>query len=329
MAAVIDVGVIGTGVIATNTHIPVLRAMPGVRIAWVGDSNTALAGNVAQLHRTHAVDLSRLEGVPRVDAVLLAIPIPPRARYLEYLRSTGTAVLVEKPLANSVGDHRALMEGFEGWQLGVGYQRRFYASFRLMKAAVVKGMFGPLRGIQVREGGRTTRTGGAGEYLMAPTKLGGGIVKNLGCHSIDLAIWLSGATGHDIHDLDLERDGDTDLACSTRATLTTPDGDVDFDWGLSWLNVMENTFTLCFETVRMRCGMGPDGHVEILSASGDRLGQLTAEDGARTSAQAFFMEWRDFLAAAAELREQPVSARDTLHTAAFMATLLGETGDAA
>ncbi len=320
---------IGTGVIATNIHIPVLRAMPGVRIAWVGDSNKILASNVARLHRTDAVDLAMLQDVPRVDAVLLAIPIPPRARYLEYLRATGTAVLVEKPLANSVHDHSVLMDGFESWQLGVGYQRRFYASFRLMKAAVVKGVFGPLRGIAVREGGRTTRTGGAGDYLMAPTKLGGGIVKNLGCHSIDLAIWLSGATDHEIHDLALERDGETDLACSAKATLTTPEGDVDFDWKLSWLNVMENTFTLCFESVRLRCGMGPDRHVEILSASGYLLGRLAAEDGACTSAQAFFMEWREFLAAAAERREQPVSAKTTLHTAAFMATLTGEAGYAA
>lgn len=325
----ISVGVVGTGVIATNTHIPVLRAMSGVRLAWVGDLDTDLARDVARLHRTQAVDLSRLEDVPRVDAVLLAIPVPPRARYLDYLRSTETAVLVEKPLANSVNEHRALLDGFDCWQLGVGYQRRFYASFGLMKAAVETGVFGPLRGIEVREGGRTTRTGGAGDYLMAPTKLGGGIVKNLGCHSIDLALWLSGATGHEIHDLELNEAGDTDFACSTRATLTTPAGDVDLDWRLSWLQEMENTFTLRFDAARLRCGMGPGGDVEVLSTSGELLGRLTATDGARTSAQAFFLEWRDFLAAAVDRREQPISAKNTLYTAAFMAALTGEEGGAA
>src|SRR5207244_594476 len=103
-------------------------------------------------------------------------------------------------------EHRRLMTSFDTWQLAVGYQRRFYATSCLMRKIVQSGALGTLRQVCIAEGGRATRTGSGGAYQDEPVARGGGIVKNLGCHSLDLAFWLTGAEGFLLTDRHVEWD---------------------------------------------------------------------------------------------------------------------------
>jgi predicted dehydrogenase len=320
----LEVGIIGAGTIATNMHIPVLRAIPSVRIVWIADTNEHLAGQVARLNKTEArsADVALRGDAP--DLLLMAIPLPPRPHYFEALRDTQTAVFAEKPLATTLAQHDALIGNFGEWQIAVGYQRRYYAQFRLAKRIIETGTFGPLRQIIVSEGGRTTRTGGGGDYQAAPISAGGGIVKNLGCHALDLALWLSNAESADVEDNALEIDDASDVVCRAKLRLhSAAGGDCALDFAVSWLARMDNAITLVFDDVSLVCPVSPSASIEVRSAKGDAIGRLDATDmGATTSAQAFFLEWRDFLDAVQGHVPQPMSARATRPVSQVMDQIL-------
>ncbi len=323
-----SVGIIGAGGIASSIHAPTLTAMPNVRIDWIMDANEQRASHLAKLFKTRSTRPEELAELPPTDFVLLAIPLPPRTPYLAQLATRETAILAEKPLANSLVEHDALATTFPEWQLAVGYQRRYYAQFRLVDTIIKTGSFGALRAIKISEGGRITRTGGGGDYQAVPCSEGGGIVKNFGCHALDLAFWLTGATDFNLLSKSLQVDGGADFDCQSQAILKSKDGhDCQLDFGVSWLNRMENVMIFAFETLSVVCTFTPADHVLLQSRDGHIIGRLDAKErGATTSAQAFFLEWQDVINAATQRTPQPLSARATRPVAHFMAALLDENG---
>jgi predicted dehydrogenase len=321
-----SVGIVGAGVIASSMHIPVLRAMPGVRIDWIMDAQHERAAHLAKLNRTRAVPPEALVGLAPVDFVLLALPLPPRGSYFSALAASQTTILAEKPLANSLAEHDALVAEFADWRLAVGYQRRYYAQFRLMQQIIATGTFGPLRSIAIVEGGRITRTGGGGDYQTLPCSKGGGIVKNLGCHGLDLALWLAEAEDFAIVDKDLEVDDGADLTCRAQIVLKAADGrECGLDFAASWLGRMDNHVSFRFDAVQLICSVGPADHIVVQSPGGQMIGKLNANGmGAVTSAQAFYLQWQAVMDAAAAQVPQPLSARVTRPVAALMDSLLAD-----
>lgn len=320
------IGIIGTGVIATQVHLPILAAMDDVEVAWIADANSAVASSVAAIHGLSAVPLdSDLSSLPHADVVLIAIPLPPRPVYLEHYRKTTTALLIEKPLANSAEEHRRILAAFAPWQLSVGYQRRHYGSSLLVRSFIETGTLGPLRAVRVSEGGRTTRTDGAGQYQSLPVRSGGGIVKNLGCHALDLALWLTGATGFRIRRNEVAWDDETDQRC--RATIEL-DGfaghPIELEFALSWIDRMENRIEFRFDGGLLSCPIAPTTEIELLSPSGEPISSLCVRGPARatTPRQAYYLEWRSMLDAVASRSPQPISAGATLLCAELIDALL-------
>lgn len=320
------IGVIGTGAIATGVHLPILAAMDDVEIRWIADANPEVARAVAEAHGLSAVtldpDLSRL---PQVDVVLLAIPLPPRPLYLEHYRTTETALLVEKPLANSAEEHRRIRSDFPAWQVSVGYQRRYYGTSALVRCFIETGTLGPLRAIRVSEGGRVTRTDGAGQYQSFPVRNGGGIVKNLGCHSLDLALWLTSAKGFTIRSSEVEWDDETDQRCRATIALDCDAGrGVELEFSLSWIDRMENRIDFRFDGGTLSCPIAPAEEIALLSPSGKAVASLSVmgPDRATTPRQAGYLEWRAMLDAVSSRSPQPISADSNLLCAELIDALL-------
>lgn len=324
-----SVGIVGAGAIAATAHIPVLRAMPDAGIAWIADTNERRGREVARLnHARFAPVQTDLDSLPPCDVVLLAIPVPPRGAYFDYFAGTNTAILAEKPLANDAPGHARLTARFASWRLAVGYQRRYYATSLLLRSLVRSAVFGPLLGIRIAEGGRVMRTGGLGTYQDVATAEGGGVVKNLGCHSLDLALWLTDAGGFRIHDRQVEWDGDTDRRVHAVIELIDVGGSVGhrcrLDWTLSWLDAQPNCYEFEFNKALLRCPIAPADHIDLLGKDRRMLTRLQtpAGQGATTSAQAFYLEWDDLLAGLKSRREPVVSAISCLKAAELMDELL-------
>lgn len=323
----ISVGIIGAGAIAATMHLPVLLAMPVCRIAWILDVAKGRARTLADNHGLSVPTPQGIADAPPCDVALMALPTPPRGPYFEAFLPTMTAIFTEKPLASDAAQHARLAEAFEPWRLSVGYQRRKFASYRLVRQIIETGALGRLVSVRIGEGGRIARTGGGGVYMDLPIDQGGGIVLNLGCHSLDAALWIVGAHEFELIDRSVEWDGRTDRKATARIGLkraADAASAVELDWTVSWLDPQTNTMEFRFADAALTCPITPSATITLSDRTGQKIADLCTADagGAQTVGQSVYLEWRDVFDAACHKREASASGRGTLLTARLMDALI-------
>ena len=121
----IRVAVVGAGEFGRN-HVRVYRELDGAELVAVVDRDPARAAQVAAEFGTAA--LPRVEDLPgRVDAVSLAVPTVDHSSLGVRLLEMGLDVLVEKPMATSLGEADALLSAAQRGAriLQVGHVERF------------------------------------------------------------------------------------------------------------------------------------------------------------------------------------------------------------
>ncbi len=326
------VGIIGAGAIVRSVHLPVLKAMSNVDIAWITDANFQHAKSVGSSYGIPFMQLpASLTDLPVCDAVLLAVPLSARRPYYEYYANKGVGLLAEKPFAINAEDHEQFLEGYPNHLAGCGYMRRMYANHRLLRRAVSGGWFGPLRRITVSDGGRTTRSGFDRTYQDLGVASGGGVLLNIGSHAIDSAFFITEATGYSITDSDVTWDGDTDRRAEADLTLHTVMGEpgysCEFRLCVSWLDPQTNTVELEFDHLRVSGPTVPGAdvtlHVSKTMTNPEATMKLVAENAASTTNQAFYLEWVDFLRGLDETKASEIAAFRSLVTARVIDDLLG------
>lgn len=143
---VVNVGVIGTGMIGTY-HIERLSSkVASARVVAVhdldGDRAERLAGEVGAKAHAEATDIIADD---EVDAVLVTSPGSTHAPFVLECIRTDKPVFTEKPLATEADDALEIMEAEidHGSRLvQVGFMRRFDAGYRQIKAALDGGRIG-------------------------------------------------------------------------------------------------------------------------------------------------------------------------------------------
>jgi len=126
----VRVGVVGTGALGFH-HARLLRRMPGVTFAGIYDKNPARAAEVAKQLDTvaHSALDALLEGA---DAVTVAVPTPVHAEVGQAVLERGLALLMEKPLADTLegADELVRHAAGQGLVLQVGHVERFNRAVR-------------------------------------------------------------------------------------------------------------------------------------------------------------------------------------------------------
>ena len=200
--------IIGCGDVASERHLPALA-----RLGWqprvLVDPQIDRAQKLARRHKAARVASDIAELVAgEVEAALVTTNIASHAPIGLRLLESGIHVFVEKPMATSLEDARALVETAMAKSvcLAVGHMRRFLFVNRWVKALVDSGALGEIRGFDVREGesyhtragGRLTATRAAertGAYSPAFWDLkasGGGVLLDTGSHTLDTLLWWLG-----------------------------------------------------------------------------------------------------------------------------------------
>lgn len=312
---VYSIGVIGTGTIARQVHLPVLAATPNARVAWVADAVADSARRVGRAYGVPHIALPNpLDQLPKCDAVLLAIPVGVRESYYPILAKQRIGVLVEKPFATSVEQHRRIAEQFEPERIACGLMRRAYANTQLLQTMVQEQWFGPLEVLSIAEGGRAMRTGADRMYIDDRRLGGGGVLLELGYHNLDLALFITQASSYEIIDQEIIQDGDIDRKVTATVQLvnvgTQSDANCRLDYCVSWLHQQPNVIQLTFPEATVVVGTTPDARMEIRPRGGRRARATIQppEAGARTPYQAFFLEWEHFLRGLGEGRPSMFSA---------------------
>ncbi len=315
----LSVGVVGAGTIAREMHLAVLSCMPDVQVQWICDADADRARAVGDANGIRSFVAGSPDNLPACDAVLLAIPVGARDSYFDAFADRGSAVLAEKPFAVSTKSHRALLDRFEPFRLGCGYLRRFYSSTRLLRHLVGTAPFGELKRIQVSEGSRFTASRVDSSYLDdARLSASGGILSELGCHSLDVALFITGASAYEIRASEFAWDGLVDRKITASLRLMDseylPKAGVQLDYCVSWLDRQANTIILEFEKSSVWTGVDPGAEVYMGTpqnpAESTRL--VPVARAATTANQAFYMQWRSFLDGVLTNTESCISARSAL-----------------
>ncbi|MFL6655963.1 MAG: Gfo/Idh/MocA family oxidoreductase [Sulfurifustis sp.] len=135
------VGVVGVGYLG-RFHARIYAAMPDVQLVGVVDVDAARAREIAEQHGCRAyTDATELLG--QVDAVSIVVPTVYHAAAARPFLERGVHMLMEKPLAPTLAEAQALVEGAEraGVIFQVGHLERFNAGIMELAARVAEPRF--------------------------------------------------------------------------------------------------------------------------------------------------------------------------------------------
>jgi len=192
MAHRFRLGLVGAGPVVERYHLRAIRGVPEVQLVAVVDINEERA---CQFARRQGIPLStaRLQDLfGKVDLAIVALPNGMHASITCELLSNGIHVLCEKPMARNVLECRAMIEASRrsAAQLCIGHNRRFRNNVSLAKQLMQKGILGEVTRIEAEEG--STADWPRSPAYFDPVQAGGGVLIDVGIHSIDLIRWLVG-----------------------------------------------------------------------------------------------------------------------------------------
>lgn len=261
------VAVIGLGKMGL-LHASILNTLPNVELAALCDKGALIRRLCKKvLNKVLVVDdLQKLSGLD-LDVAYVATPIPSHFIVLEtlYSRRIARNVFVEKTLASSFDEAKKicdLAQKFGDFNL-VGYMKRFSVTFRKAKELLDQDILGDIVSFDAYAYssdffGVEKNSGSSGAR--------GGVLRDLGAHVIDLALWFFGDLQVNSVKLDQPVDGDSEDSAQFRANRA--DG-LEGSFSISW----------CKQNYRMpEFGLAIRGSDGVMSVNDDRV-ELKLNDG--------------------------------------------------
>jgi scyllo-inositol 2-dehydrogenase (NADP+) len=205
-----NVALLGYGLAGSVFHAPFIATTPGLRLAIVVTGN---AERRAQALREHP-DVLVLgtadevwERAAELDLVVIATPNSSHVPLAQAALAVGLAVVVDKPLALTADEGRALVvtAGERGLMLTVFQNRRWDGDFLTLRRLLEEGRLGRVHRFESRfERWRPRPSGGWRERAGAAE--GGGLLYDLGSHLVDQALLLFGGVRDVYAELEARRD---------------------------------------------------------------------------------------------------------------------------
>jgi predicted dehydrogenase len=202
----IDVGLIGFGLAGRSFHAPVIRAVPGLRLAAIFErSGTAAAAEYPDVPIVRTLD--ELLANPEIRLVVIATPNDSHYPIARECLAAGRDVLVDKPFTTTLAEAIALVEfaNKQGRLLTVYQNRRYDGDFQAIVQLVASGTLGRIVRFESNyDRFRPELRPGAWRERSGP---GSGIFFDLAPHLIDHALLLFGSPEALTADIRIEREG--------------------------------------------------------------------------------------------------------------------------
>jgi predicted dehydrogenase len=188
----LKIGVVGTGGIAVQRHIPAFKSMEMDKavLTAVYDIEESRAQAVADAFSIEKVFSDYDRFLESVDAVVICTPNKFHAELTVQALNAGCHVLCEKPMALTIDEGEAMLEAAEksGKHLSIGYHYRFMRESQAAKRLIKEGLIGePI--VSRFQALRRRKVPGWGVFTNKELQ-GGGSLMDYGCHLLDLTLWL-------------------------------------------------------------------------------------------------------------------------------------------
>jgi len=202
----IDWGLIGFGLAGRCFHAPVIRAVPGLRLAAVvqrtGDTAARMFPDVQTLR-----SVDELLAIQAIRMVVIAAPNQTHFALARQCLEAGRDVVVDKPFVITVAEGAELLKLAKklGRILTVYHNRRFDADFQALQKVAADGELGRIIRLEsTYDRFRPAPKPGAWREKPGP---GSGVLFDLAPHLIDQALALLGTPEAVSGDIRIEREG--------------------------------------------------------------------------------------------------------------------------
>ncbi len=311
----LTIGIVGAGQ-AGRQHARAFASLgAGVRVIGVADTDEARAWALAAAFGAEAFGDYRALLDRGPDAVVVSLPHHLHREAGTAAAEAGVHVLMEKPLAHTLEDARALVETCrrQGVRLAVGFVHRYRQEFQEAYRLITAGEIGTVTALVDVFG----LSGGAHvpAWVWEKRSSGGGILLYSGIHSVDWQRWLVGSEVSEVFCRVATHTPGVDVEDSLVATLTFAQGALGALVGNQpGYRVEPRTrLTEIYGTqgcIRLRVGEGME---VIREGRTDRL-DVTQDDP-------FAAQAREFVAALREDRDPWISGEDGLRAQEVCAAL--------
>ena len=189
----LKLAILGCGAITKGIHLPVTALSDQVEVTVLVDKFLPRASELAQVFGVPTVTGDYREIVGKADAAIVALPNYLHAPVTIDLLQRGIHVLVEKPMALKASECDKMMDAASdaGVTLAVGLVCRFFVSSQYVKQVIEDGLLGSIVNFELRQGS-IFRWSVASDFIFRREMAGGGVLTDIGVHSLDLLLWWLG-----------------------------------------------------------------------------------------------------------------------------------------
>jgi UDP-N-acetylglucosamine 3-dehydrogenase len=187
----VNLGLIGCGSIAEESHLPAIARNPSLNLVAVADVNeTKAKAMAAEYHVDHYQDYHALLDNDKLDAVDVCVPTKYHSKIVVDAAKAGKHVICEKPMALSLREADDMIHACSkhGMKLMIAHSRRFIPRNSLVKRSIEKGQIGrPIWACQISR--RHKESGESPAWTRDPRMTYGPIIEG-GVHDADLLRWF-------------------------------------------------------------------------------------------------------------------------------------------
>ena len=266
----VRIGLVGFGSGGMRFHAPFIDAAQGLELAGVVARDLGRQALARQRHPGVPVfeSLQAMAESGLVEAVTITTPPQTRRELVLQALDLGLHVIADKPFAPDAATARELQAAASkaGRQLAVYHNRRWDSDIRSLKALLDRGELGPVRRFHSR-----FDLDEAGSLEPGPS---GGLLRDLGSHLVDQALWLFGPVSQVFARLDW-RDTPAGRVDVGFALTLTHAGGVDSHLSASKLNRLQERELRLYGVAGSYLSRSTDVQASAVSA-----GQLPREQGA-------------------------------------------------
>jgi predicted dehydrogenase len=216
MTPIFRLGIVGTGLIVQESHLPAALAIRGLNVTALVDPAPGRARTLADRFGISPQVLDSVKGLNGlVDGVIIATPNHTHAQIAIECMESGLHVLIEKPIAPSVTECEQIIEARNrtGVTAAAGYCLRFWPSVQVVKRLLAEGTLGIPRRFLMQFGSQGGWTPLSGYYLRRDS--GGGVMAINGSHYLERALHWFGAPD----EASMEDDADAGIEADATAAL--------------------------------------------------------------------------------------------------------------
>ncbi|OJI96461.1 hypothetical protein ASPVEDRAFT_35858 [Aspergillus versicolor CBS 583.65] len=180
-----SIALVGLGYRGYRSHFLSLIGQPSISIAAVCDINSSSLASFSAKHQHIPAyrSLPKLLSRHTPDFAIVSVPHGAHMQCITTLAERGIAALKEKPVAESIEDYQHMM--LLPVKIGVTFQKRFEPRFLRFRRLLP--LVGDVAAIEASLALNITNL----EETWRATS-GVGVTEDLGCHMLDLIVWLFG-----------------------------------------------------------------------------------------------------------------------------------------